>query len=65
MQDLWLAFISDPVNGLQGTGWNEYSNGGVAMKFGQGDVLVGRIGSDALEGSCNGQFPRAGASPPM
>ncbi|KAH8665915.1 Alpha/Beta hydrolase protein [Tricladium varicosporioides] len=65
MQDLWLAFISDPVNGLQGTGWEEYSTSGQAVEFGKGGVLVGRIGSETLEGRCNGQYPKVGTSPPM
>ena len=33
MQDLWLAFMKDPHNGLPEQGWPEFEPNGKAMEF--------------------------------
>ena len=64
MQDLYLAFISDPVDGLPARGWNAYETGGEAVEFGKGKTLVGKIGVDVLGSVCEGAVGIAGAGSP-
>ncbi|TLD27520.1 para-nitrobenzyl esterase [Venturia nashicola] len=65
MQDLWLAFASDPNGGLEKQGWNAYRPGGEAVVFGERDVVMGKIGVDELEKPCNGLEGRPGVAPPL
>jgi acetylcholinesterase len=65
MQDLWLAFASNPENGLEKEGWEEYRPGGSAVVLGEDGVLVGSIGTDELEAPCLGLDGKAGAVPPL
>lgn len=55
MQDLWVAFASNPFSGLAMRGWLPYMPNGTAFQFGQlgahGEV-VSYIGLDALEAPC-------------
>ena len=64
MQDLWLAFISDPTNGLLAQGWNAYTPNGTAVEFGRDNILVKSISESELKGVCNGALPMPGAVPP-
>jgi carboxylesterase type B len=64
MQDLWLAFISDPMQGLPSQGWNAYEPGGTAVEFGKDGTLVGSIGLSELGSVCNGAVSIPGAVPP-
>lgn len=51
MQDLWLAFAQDPVNGLPRKGWQPYSAGN-AIAFGINGKLVGSEPVAQLDGKC-------------
>lgn len=64
MQDLYLAFISDPVNGLPAQGWNAYEPGGDAVEFGKDGTLVGSIALSELGSVCDGAVGISGAVPP-
>jgi acetylcholinesterase len=65
MQDFWLAFAQDPMNGLPKVGWPQYRPGGEAVEFGSGDsVLVRTISVDILEEPCDGVNPKPGGMPP-
>lgn len=65
MQDLYLAFISDPQNGLPSMGWPAYSPNGSAVLLGQDDqVLIQNISVSELAAPCNGLNPIPGAIPP-
>jgi len=64
MQDLYLAFISDPLKGLPAQGWNAYEPGGTAVEFGKDGTLVGSIALSELESVCNGAVPVPGSVPP-
>lgn len=65
MQDLYVAFISDPENGLPARGWKAYEKGGEAVEFGKGETLVGKIGVDVLGSVCEGAVGIAGATSPQ
>lgn len=65
MQDLWVAFISDPKGGLEKAGWNAYTPGGDAVVFGNKDVVVGSIGVAELEAPCIGLKGKNGAGSPL
>lgn len=65
MQDLWLAFISDPKGGLEKQDWKAYTPGGNALVFGNQDLVVGTIGVAELEAPCNGLVGKMGASSPL
>ncbi len=64
MQDLYLAFISDPWRGLPAHGWNAYKPDGSAVQFSKNRSLVGKIESSKLASACNGIVPVSGAVPP-
>lgn len=64
MQDLYLAFISDPVKGLPAQGWNTYEPGGNAVEFGKGGMVVQSIALSELGRVCNGVVGIPGAVPP-
>lgn len=65
MQDLYLAFISDPQNGLPAVGWPAYTPNGSATLLGQDDqVLIQNISVGELAVPCNGLNPIPGAIPP-
>ena len=55
MQDVWLAFAADPVNGLPKLGWKGHQNGeGEVMMFGAGDKVVQPVAESVVDASCNG-----------
>ncbi|KAF2193199.1 para-nitrobenzyl esterase [Zopfia rhizophila CBS 207.26] len=60
MQDYWLAFAEDPVNGLPEMGWTAYMPEGNAVFIGR-DVVVQPIAESRLEAPCDGERPRPGA----
>jgi hypothetical protein len=69
MQDLWLAFMRDPVNGLPQQGWNPYVPGdeGRAIEFAWDGEVQGFVGLDAFDENCEGSpatTPVVGAVPP-
>jgi hypothetical protein len=65
MQDLWLAFISDPEKGLEAQGWSKYQPNGTAITFAEGGMVTGSIGVSELEVPCNGVNPVPGALRPL
>lgn len=64
LQDYWLAFAEDPVNGLPKLGWNEYEPTGEAVLVGYEDQVVQPIKESALEAPCNGTTPNGLPVPP-
>ncbi|KAI4154055.1 MAG: hypothetical protein LQ340_001929 [Diploschistes diacapsis] len=59
LQDAWVAFAKDGVNGLEGTGWQPYQLGGAdAREFGAG-VAAQDTSLSSLEAQCNGPLPAA------
>ena len=62
MQDIWVAFISDPVKGLPDLGWKTYEPGGI--EFGTDGKLAGSIGFDELGSVCNVSETVLGSLPP-
>lgn len=54
MQDYWLAFAEDPINGLPILGWNKYEPNGEAVLVGYGDKVVQSIAQRDLDAPCNG-----------
>ena len=63
MQDLYLAFISDPWRGLPAHGWGAFKPDGSAVEFSKNRSLVGKIKSSKLARACNGIVPVPGAIP--
>ena len=57
MQDFWLAFAEDPVNGLPKLGWDAYEPGGEAVLLGHNGRAVQSIGEDKMEAPCSGLAP--------
>jgi acetylcholinesterase len=57
MQDLYLAFASDPVNGLKSQGWPTYKPGGNAIELGKDGVIVQQISISSLGAPCAGYVP--------
>lgn len=64
MQEYWLAFVEDPVNGLSSTSWDAYKPDGNGVLFGWENVVSQPIAEATLEGSCIGEAPKPGALPP-
>ncbi|QDS77736.1 hypothetical protein FKW77_004513 [Venturia effusa] len=65
MQDLWVAFASDPTKGLEKHGWPAYKPGGYAIVFGLKDTVISKIGVEELEKPCDGLVGRTGAASPL
>lgn len=64
MQDYWLAFAEDPVNGLPKAGWEAYEPTGEAVLFGWEGQAVQPIKEADLEAPCNGLAPNGLPKPP-
>ncbi|KAF2713066.1 hypothetical protein K504DRAFT_497902 [Pleomassaria siparia CBS 279.74] len=64
MQDYWLAFAEDYVNGLPGLGWEQYTPKGNAVLIRRDNVVSQPIAEARLEVPCNGQVGIPGATPP-
>ncbi|KAI9711229.1 MAG: hypothetical protein M1820_002216 [Bogoriella megaspora] len=64
MQDYYLDFISDPVNGLSQAGWPVYQPGGQALEFAYNGTVVRNISADVLFAPCDGVVGKPGAVPP-
>jgi acetylcholinesterase len=66
MQDLWLAFMRDPINGLPNQGWNAYVSGkeGTAIEFAWDEKVEGKIALEEFDKVCEGTIPVVGAMPP-
>lgn len=53
MQDYWVAFAEDPVNGLPKLGWNSYAGGkGSAMLIGQNGTAFQPLAESYFEQQC-------------
>ncbi|KAH6670031.1 para-nitrobenzyl esterase [Halenospora varia] len=63
MQDLWLAFMRDPVGGLPGQGWLAAVPGGSAIEFAWDGQVVGSVAMSEFDERCDGLNPRVGAVP--
>ena len=59
-QDAYVAFASDPINGLAGQDWQRYTalGGATVREFGAG-VAAKDTSIAALEQLCNGAAPAA------
>lgn len=64
MQDLWLAFMQDPVNGLPSQGWNAYVPGGDAIEFAWEGQVTSMVPLKSFDDNCDGTTPVSGAIPP-
>jgi len=64
IQDYWLAFMEDPVDGLPEMGWQPYEPSGDAVLIGWRDVVSQPIAEARLDAPCDGVIPRDGAFPP-
>ncbi|KAF2654849.1 alpha/beta-hydrolase [Lophiostoma macrostomum CBS 122681] len=52
MQDRWLAFAEDPVEGLERVGWDAYKPGGNDALFGSGALAVQPVAESILDDRC-------------
>ncbi|KAL3422141.1 chlorogenic acid esterase precursor [Phlyctema vagabunda] len=65
MQDLYLAFIRDPLNGLPAEGWQAYRPGGSTLEIAKDGVITQNVPNDEFESICIGEGnPVDGAVPP-
>lgn len=64
MQDYWLAFMEDPLNGLPKLGWKAYEPNGDAVLIGWRNVTSQPISEARLDAPCDGLTPKLGAVPP-
>jgi acetylcholinesterase len=65
MQETWVAFAEDPLNGLPKLGWNSYKNGaGEGMMFGTGNKAAQPIAESRLDQPCDGLVPNGKPPPP-
>jgi len=66
MQDLWLAFMRDPVNGLPNQGWTPYVPGeaGYSLQFAWNGTVTSRIPLQRFDANCMGNTAKPGAIPP-
>jgi acetylcholinesterase len=65
MQEYWLAFAEDPVNGLPKLGWDSYQGGaGEGFMFGYEDQAVQPIVESRLDQPCDGFVPNGLPPPP-
>ncbi|KAF2875900.1 para-nitrobenzyl esterase [Massariosphaeria phaeospora] len=64
MQDYFLAFAKDPVDGLPKLGWNAYEPEGDALLIGRDGVVSQPIAQAKLEAGCDGLNVVPGALPP-
>lgn len=66
MQDYWLAFVEDPINGLPRLGWEGYSGkaGGSSMLIGSENEVTQLIADSELEKPCDGLVPNGKPKPP-
>jgi acetylcholinesterase len=64
IQDYYLAFAKDPVNGLPAMGWKTYNPSGEAVLFAYEGQAVQSIKESVLERACNGTTPNGLPLPP-
>jgi len=65
MQDYWLAFAEDPVDGLPKLDWEAYQNGnGKGIMFGKDDKVEQKISESRLDAPCDGLMPNGLPPPP-
>ena len=65
LQDLWLAFATDRVAGLQNMSWPEFKPNGMALHFANDSIVEQEIPIKTLTSVCNGVMGVLGASPPQ
>ncbi|KAH8657042.1 Alpha/Beta hydrolase protein [Tricladium varicosporioides] len=63
MQDLWLAFMRNPVNGLPSQGWQAAVPGGEAIEFGWNEAVTSTIALSEFDDRCDGLNPVPSAVP--
>ncbi|EOA86135.1 uncharacterized protein SETTUDRAFT_39633 [Exserohilum turcica Et28A] len=64
MQDFYLAFAKDPVNGLPDMGWDAYEPEGEALLIAHGGQAIQKISQSKLESPCDGVKPNGKPLPP-
>ncbi|KAF2009115.1 para-nitrobenzyl esterase [Aaosphaeria arxii CBS 175.79] len=64
MQDFWLAFAEDPVNGLPKLGWDASAPGGDGILIGWEGEVTQRISQSRLEEPCDGPRAKEDGRPP-
>ncbi|KAF2731340.1 para-nitrobenzyl esterase [Polyplosphaeria fusca] len=64
MQDFWLAFAEDPVDGLPKMGWEAYTPENDAVLIGYDGAVTQPIAESKVEAACDGAAGKPGASPP-
>ncbi|RAR11819.1 para-nitrobenzyl esterase [Stemphylium lycopersici] len=65
VQDYYLAFAKDPVNGLPSMGWEAYEPSGEAVLIGYEGEVVQSVKESALEAPCDGLVPNGSPLPPL
>jgi acetylcholinesterase len=64
VQDYYLAFAEDPVNGLPELGWEAYKPSGEGVLIGYDGDVVRSIEASVLESACDGVTPNGKPLPP-
>lgn len=64
MQDMWLAFMRDPVNGLPAAGWPVFNPTGSAMEFAANNMVMQNTSVSRFSSQCLGTVGIAGAQIP-
>ncbi|KAH8886237.1 alpha/beta-hydrolase [Thozetella sp. PMI_491] len=59
MQDMWVEFARDPLNGLRNVGWGSYADGR-AVLIGEHETPFRDIDISQLDSICNGLSPSLG-----
>ena len=64
VQDYYLAFAKDPINGLPQMGWEAYEPSGEAVLIAYEGQVVQSVKESALEAPCDGLVPNGSPLPP-
>jgi acetylcholinesterase len=65
MQEYWVAFAEDPINGLPKFGWARYADGeGEGIMFGSDGLVEQKIAEKSLDQPCDGLVPNGKPPPP-
>ncbi|KUJ09773.1 chlorogenic acid esterase precursor [Mollisia scopiformis] len=66
MQDLWLAFMTDPENGPPAQGWPVWSPDGSVIEFGREDLVTQLLPNSMFPSLCTSEgTAMAGGVPPL
>lgn len=64
MQDLWLAFMHDPLKGPVAQGWPEYMPAGEGIEFAWNEQVSQKINTSHFDEKCDSMWvAKAGAIP--